>query len=128
MKRLFRLGFAAHLGLVVLISAGAYLGMLPTHLPAVPHLDLLGHAILIGGLGFFLDGALERRPLAGGRGSLGGAIVLVVAGVEEWAQRFSPRRESSFLDYAADVVGVVFFVWLSRRVSERWALRASARA
>jgi len=54
-KTFFRAGFMAHLTLVVLISVGAYTGMLPTHLPAVPHLDKLGHAILIGGLAFLID-------------------------------------------------------------------------
>jgi hypothetical protein len=118
MTRFFRAGFAAHLTLVVLISIGAYAGALPTSIAAVPHLDLLGHAILIGGLAFFLDGALEHRGLLRDRAfpRLGPVLVLVAAGIEEYAQRFSPRRDSSWSDYAADVVGVCFFAWLSLRV------------
>jgi hypothetical protein len=116
---LFRIGFAAQLFLVVAISICAYAGVLPTAIAAVPHLDLLGHAILIGGLAFFLDGALEHRPLVRGRAfpRLGPVVVLVVAGVEEYLQRLSPRRDSSWSDYLADVAGVCFFAWLSRRVA-----------
>jgi hypothetical protein len=118
MKRLFRAGFAAHLALVVAISIGAYTGVLPTAIAAVPQLDKLGHAILIGGLAFFLDGALGHRALLRERAfpRLAPVLVLMVAGIEEYAQRFSSRRSSSWGDYAADVVGVCFFTWLSLRV------------
>jgi polysaccharide biosynthesis protein VpsQ len=127
MTRLFRAGFAAHLALVVLVSVGAYTGNLPTSIPAVPHLDKLGHAILIGGLAFFLDGALEHRPLLRDRAfpRLGPVLVLVAAGIEEYAQRLSPRRSSDWADFAADVVGVCFFAWLSLRVARRHEVAAS---
>jgi hypothetical protein len=139
-KRLFRLGFVVHLSLVVLISVGAYAGVLPTSVPDVPHLDWLGHAILIGGLAFFLDGALDHRSLMGAPPApqtppapppspwplrkgiafprLGPAIVIAAAGIEEYLQRLSPRRSSDLGDFLADVVGVCFFSWLSRRVVE----------
>jgi len=120
-KTFFRAGFMAHLTLVVLISVGAYTGMLPTHLPAVPHLDKLGHAILIGGLAFFLDGALDHRRLfpAHDFPRLAPVVILVVAGVEEYLQRLSPRRSSDLADFAADVVGVCLLTWLSLRVDAR---------
>jgi hypothetical protein len=121
LAKLFRMGFAAQLGLDVLIALGAYLGYLPTSLPSIPHADLLGHAVLIGPLAFFLDGALGLRPLIRGTRfpRLAPVLILAVAGIEEYAQRFSPRRSSSFSDYAADIVGVCFFSWLARRVAER---------
>jgi VanZ family protein len=119
--RLFRVGLIAQLTLVILIATGAYLGRIPTSLPNLPHFDLLGHAVLIGLLAFFLDGALAFRPLLRGLAfpRLGPVLVLAVAGVEEWAQRFSPRRTSSWSDYAADVAGVLFFSWLARRLAAR---------
>jgi hypothetical protein len=119
-RSFFRLGFVAHLSLVVLISIGAYTGLLPTSLPDLPHFDKLGHAILIGGLAFFLDGALGHRPLRAGISfpRLGPTIVVVAAGIEEYLQRLSPRRSSDLGDFMADVVGVCFFSWLSRRVVE----------
>ena len=118
MTRLWRIGFSIQLGLVLAISAGAYLGVLPTSLPAVPHADLVAHAVLIGLLGFFLDGALAYRPLlrAAGFLRLGSALVLCAAGLEEIAQRLSARRSSSITDFAADVAGVLLLSWASRRV------------
>jgi len=120
-KTFFRAGFAAQLTLVVLVSIGAYAGVLPTALPDVPHLDKLGHALLIGGIAFFLDGAIDHRPLFRGHAfpRLAPVVVLIVAGVEEYLQRLSPRRSSDWADYLADVVGVCFFTWLSLRVDAR---------
>ena len=123
MKRFFRAGLAAHLTLVIAISIGAYTGLLPTVIQRVPHLDKLGHAVLIGGIAFFLDGVLEHRR-AWRSPSLAALAVLVVAGVEEYAQRLSPRRSSDLMDFAADVVGVCFFVWLSRRLDQAGAAGA----
>jgi VanZ family protein len=126
MNTFFRAGLVLHLGLVVVISVSAYAGVIPTSFAAVPHLDLLGHAILIGGIAFFLDGALGHRGIT--RESalpLAPVIVLAVAGVEEYLQRLSPRRSSSWSDFAADVVGVCFFTWLARRVSERRSAAAA---
>jgi hypothetical protein len=126
-KTFFRAGFAAQLTLVVLVSIGAYTGMLPTSLPAVPHLDKLGHAVLIGPIAFFLDGALDHRPLFRDHAfpRLAPVAVLIVAGVEEYLQRLSPRRSSDWADFLADVVGVCFFTWLSLRVdAKRVALAA----
>jgi len=124
MKLFFRAGLAAHLTLVIAISIGAYTGLLPTMIRSVPHLDKLGHAILIGGIAFYLDGVLDHRRLWLSP-SLAAVAVLAVAGVEEYAQRFSPRRSSDLMDFAADVVGVCFFVWLSRRLDPARVTRAA---
>jgi polysaccharide biosynthesis protein VpsQ len=118
-KTFFRLGFLAHLTFVVLVSIGAYTGLLPTSLPDFPGADKVGHALFIGLLAFFLDGALDHRPLHPKLSfpRLGPALVVTAAGIEEYLQRLSPRRTSDIWDFAADVVGVCFFAWLSRRVS-----------
>ena len=117
MKTWFQAAFLVHVALVVAISVAAYTGHLPT-LPDVRHIDKLGHAILIGGLAFSLDGALEHRTLfrAHAFPRLAPLLVLVVAGVEEYLQRLSPRRSSDILDFAADVAGACFFTWLSLRL------------
>ena len=77
---------------------------LPTSLPAVPHLDKLGHAVLIGPIAFFLDGALNHRTLLRGHAfpRLAPVAVLIVAGVEEYLQRLSPRRTSDWADFLAE--------------------------
>ncbi|HVY46102.1 MAG TPA: VanZ family protein [Minicystis sp.] len=116
-RRAARFAFAAWLALVVAVSIGAYAGALPTSLPAVPGADKVGHFFLIGGLVFFLDAALARRDVGrrGVRVPLAAVLVLVPAAIEEYLQRLSPRRSSSFGDYAADVAGVAALTWLSRR-------------
>jgi hypothetical protein len=48
-------------------------------------------------------------------------LVLLVAGVEEWAQRFSTRRTSCCSDFAADVAGVCFFCWAGSRLRQNMA-------
>jgi hypothetical protein len=85
----------------------------------VPHLDKVVHFGLGGALAFFLDGVLRRRMLRVGpiAAPLAALLVLLPAGIEEFLQRYSINRTSSWADFAADVAGVSFFVWLSRRVS-----------
>jgi VanZ family protein len=116
---MFRWALALQLLVDVLISVGAYLGALPTRLPQIPHIDLPIHALLIGLLGAFLDGSLGFRRLTPRLAfpRLGALLVLTAAGIEEYLQRFSPRRSSTYSDFIADVVGVLFFSWLAKRVS-----------
>jgi phosphate/sulfate permease len=112
----FRVAACAHLTLVAAIAAGAYAGTLPTSLPQIPRADLAGHAVLMGVLAMLLDGAMRYRSVSVARVPVPLAAILVtsVAGVEEWAQRFSSRRTSCWSDFAADVVGVAVCCWLGR--------------
>lgn len=116
---MFRWALALQLALDVLIGTGAYLGILPNTLPSLPHIDLLFHAILIGLAGGLLDGALGFRRLVQSLSfpRLGPLLVILAAGIEEYAQRFSPRRTSTWSDFAADGVGVFFFSWLAWKVA-----------
>jgi len=102
--------------IAAILSAISYAEGLP--FDQVPHLDKAVHVGMAGALGFFLDGVLRRRMLRIGPAALPLAAVLVLApaGIEEFLQRYSVNRTSSFADFAADVVGVTVFVWLSRRV------------
>ena len=102
-----------------MIGLGAYTGKLPTSLPQIPHIDLLFHAILIGLLGGLFDGSLGFRRVVPSLAfpRLGAVLILVVAGIEEYCQRFSPRRSSTYSDFFADVVGVLFFSWLARKIA-----------
>jgi len=129
--RSWRIAFGVQLAVVLAIGAGAYLGRLPTFYARVPHADLAIHALLFGLLAGLLDGALGHRPLLRGRLPwlrLAPALVLSAAAVEEAAQSLSPRRSASLTDFAADVVGVVVFVWLAGRATAWRERRAAARA
>ena len=111
------LGLAATAFIAACLSLISYAEGLPLDQP--PHLDKAVHFGLGGALAFFLDGVLRRRMLRIGPIALplAAVLTLVPAGVEEFLQRYSLNRTSSFADFAADVAGVAFFVWLSRRVS-----------
>jgi hypothetical protein len=113
----FRVAAAVHFAAIVAIAVGAYTGALPTSLPSFPHADLVGHALLFGVLALLVDGALGwRAPRRARWLHVGPALVLLAAGVEEWAQRFSARRTSCWSDFAADVAGVCFFCWVGARL------------
>lgn len=119
---LFRLGFAAHLALVTAIGAAAYLQALPSVQVLHPEADKVMHAVLIGLLGFFLDGALGFRPLLPKRlrwPRLGPVIVLGLAGIEELGQMLSPVRTASLADFAADLLGVLLLSALALRLARR---------
>ncbi len=116
----WKYGFFIHLSLVLLIAASAYFGILPTTYDVIPYSDLIGHAVLIGLLAFFLDGWLRFRPLIPGKVPflrLAPMIILSIAAFEELAQSLSPRRTASLKDFAADVIGVCLCSWIARRIS-----------
>ena len=69
---------------------------------------------------------LFRRGLAFPR--LAPFAVLLVAGIEEYLQRLSPRRSSSWSDFVADAIGVCFFAWLSLRVDTAYRMSAARAA
>jgi hypothetical protein len=99
------LGVVIHGVLIVAISAGAYLGILPTT-SDVPHSDLLAHLVLFGVLAFLVQGVLSGGSRL--RGHIAPALVLVPAALDEAAQALSPRRTADLTDFAG--------WWLSRLV------------
>jgi hypothetical protein len=116
-RRWFLVGFVLHTSLVVTIASLAYSGKVPLMGWAVAPWDLLGHALLIGMLGMLLDGALGFRPLwpsAPRWLGLGPVIIVSIAGFEETMQMFASNRSSTISDFAADVVGIVFFSTIAR--------------
>jgi polysaccharide biosynthesis protein VpsQ len=117
------LGVVIHGVLLVTISAGAYLGILPTT-SDVPHSDLVAHLVLFGILAFLLQGVLSGGSRL--RDSIAPALVLVPAAVDEAAQALSPRRTADLTDFAADVVGVLLGWWLARLVYRTISAPAAA--
>ncbi len=110
-------GFLVTVCIAGALTLAAYAEKLP---PILAHEDVDKgvHFFVAGLLAFFLDGALARRNvrIAGAGVSLAALVVLVPTAIEELLQRYSPVRESSVWDFAADITGVVLFTWLSRRV------------
>lgn len=111
------LGLGASALLAGVLSLGAYAEGLSDSLERVPQADKAIHFAICGALAFFLDGVLRRRALRIGPLALPAAAVLILvpAGIEEFLQRYAVYRTSSLGDFVADVLGVGFFVWLSRR-------------
>lgn len=101
------------------LSLAAYGNELPAWVTTTTGVDKLLHVAVGGMLAFFLDGALARRSVALGRVRLplAAVVILVPTAVEEFLQRYSTTRSSDPLDFAADVVGVALFTWLSRRAA-----------
>lgn len=116
----FRVLLCAQLALVAAISAGAYLGLLPTALRSVPHADLVVHGLAFGVLAVLVDGSLRHRPIHDvvPFPRLGPLLVLAGAGLEELAQGLSPRRSSCISDFVADAAGVLVLSWIAGRI---WA-------
>lgn len=118
----WKIGFMFHACSVMLIVVFAYFGILPTTYSVIPYADVIGHAVLIGLLAFFLDGMLRFRPLFSETCQalrVAPLFILLIAGLEEIAQRFSPRRTSSIIDFAADVAGVLLASWLAHQLEQQ---------
>lgn len=129
--RRYRIGLLCHTALIVSIAAGAYAGVLPTKIALLPFYDLVMHFVLVGMFGFFLDGALAHRSLVALPfvPRLGPSVALVIAAAEEYAQRLSPRRSSSWSDFFANAAGILVCAWLAKRITTaRIAREAGARA
>lgn len=114
------LGLGASGLLAAALTLLVYLEGLPAVFARVPQLDKALHFAMAGVLTFFLDGALRRRMFriagVGVAVPLAAVLFLVPAGMEEFLQRYSVNRSSSFGDFGADLAGVAFFIWLSRRI------------
>ncbi len=113
-------GFFVIVGIAFYMTVIAYLEGLPAIFHTIAHFDKFVHFTFGGLLAFFLDGALRRRSLfVLGRIAvpLAAAGVLVPAGIEEYLQRYATFRTPSLWDFAADVLGVIVFIPLSRRAA-----------
>jgi membrane-associated phospholipid phosphatase len=107
------------IALALVISQIAYLDLLPGALLRYPLTDKVFHFLLIGSIAFWLNLWLAGRRVPLGRWLVPLAVLipLVVALAEEIAQKLSPVRSSDPLDFLSDVVGLLFFWWLSQKLS-----------
>jgi len=107
-------------GLVVLASQIAYLGLLPGWLRAVPGYDKVLHFLLFGLVVFWLHAWLAgwRRAWVAGL-PVAVLLPLALATADEFAQRGSPVRTFDLWDLAADLAGMVAFFALALVFAKR---------
>jgi hypothetical protein len=116
------------IGFVLVMTQMAYLDILPNSLLAWPYADKVIHALFFGAVVFWLTMWWPERQVQIGRWALPLAIVLPIslALLEEIIQVYSPLRTGSLMDLSADLVGMVAFWWLSRRLMKETTATESA--
>ncbi|MEZ4731285.1 MAG: VanZ family protein [Caldilineaceae bacterium] len=101
----------------------AYLDRLPGYLLAWPLADKVLHAVLFGAVVFWLNLWLADRwvDYRGWSAPLAIVIPFSLAFLEEGAQAFSPLRTADITDLASDLLGMLCFWWLSKRLLAKQA-------
>jgi len=105
------------IAMVVTISHMAYLDLLPPYLLRWPLSDKVIHFLLFGAVVFWLNLWFKGRSIPMGRAAIPLAILLplTIASLDEIAQSFSPLRTADLVDLTSDLLGMLFFWWLSTR-------------
>jgi hypothetical protein len=108
---------------VVLVTAMAYLDILPQHLLRWPLADKVLHAVLFGAVVFWLNLWLYGKQLTAGplRAPVALILPLSIALTEEVVQAWSPLRTFDLLDLASDLIGMIVCYWASVVVLHRAA-------
>jgi undecaprenyl-diphosphatase len=110
----------SQVGVVLLASLGAYLGLLRFDLLALPGADKLLHLLLFGGVAFLAMGWWAGRS----QGAVL-AVLSLLATAEEALQALSPVRSFDLADLAFTLAGVVLLGWLGAIVRRRSTLEAN---
>ncbi|WP_226669191.1 VanZ family protein [Microbulbifer aggregans] len=81
----------------------------------IPYGDKFGHLGLFGILTLLANFASKFKVFKLGKINVfwGTSAVFVFVTVEELSQHFMPTRTLDIYDYTADMVGILFFTWLS---------------
>lgn len=111
--RFWKIAFACYLLMIGMISAGAYLRLLPPIIHVIPYFDKLAHFLLLGGASYLSHRALSGRRITRYTLPLGPWAVGLVSVCDEFIQGLVPWREFSFLDMACNVLGVLVLGWLA---------------
>jgi len=123
MRSYWRTGFVVSALICVVSSCLAYGGWMRVAVLGVPHLDFVGHLVMMGVLACFADGLLRHRTFARAL-PLGPALVLAAATIDEVLQRFSANRTSSWSDFVADAIGVTLGALAAARLARAIDARA----
>jgi len=114
-QKLLLAGYLAVLGLIIWCADHAETRFVFDWLRALPGGDKLGHFLILGGLAFTLNHALNGRSfrMLGHPVLLGSALALAFAATEECTQLWIPGRTFDLADLAADALGI----WLLGRLA-----------
>lgn len=105
------------ISVVFIVTQMAYLNILPYHLLTWPLADKALHFLLFGLVALWLNlwfkgGTVQLRDWAIPLAIL---LPLSVALLEEGVQHFSPFRTLSLSDLLSDLLGLIFFWWISQQ-------------
>ena len=118
-KNLLILLAVLFLGFVAFIIFSADNGSMPkfiANLYNFPNGDKVGHFVLFGLLSFVINlSVFEARPLADKKrlAIITSLILALFVGLEEYSQRFFPKRTADIFDFLASCAGIAFFAWLA---------------
>jgi undecaprenyl-diphosphatase len=110
--------FWLQLGVNLLATHVAYIGMLPWQLLRTPFVDKALHALLVGSAGFWLTLLLHSRGITQSIAQvpLGIALALAIALIEESLQSLSPLRTFDAFDMLGNTAGLIIAWVLARYV------------
>lgn len=113
--------FAAMLVLILLITLGADLRLIPTRIQGIPLFDKFMHFTLYGILAFLLHLALKGRRLTLGplHPPLAAILIALLCALDELQQSFIPYRAFDAQDYAADILGILVFTFFAAQLLKR---------
>jgi len=106
------------IAIVIVVTQMAYLDLNPTALLRWPFADKVLHALLFGAVAFWLNLWLndQRVVYRGWSAPLAIVIPFSLALLEEGMQAFSPLRTADVTDLLSDLIGMIAFWWVSRRL------------
>ncbi len=112
--------FALFIILIIILADTGNLGIL-NQIGRIPYGDKAGHFVLYGILALLIDLTLFRSlPPERSQGSsrawvavIGGSILALLIGLEEFSQQYFSTRTSSLADLGASYLGLIFFSWLA---------------
>lgn len=81
--------------------------------------DKIGHLVLYGLLGMFLNIALRNRMIHNTKLPLGSVIVLIFAIAEEFTQLAFETRTFDYIDMLCDVIGLGIISIIAQRQSKQ---------
>jgi VanZ family protein len=113
-KKYWKIAFIIYMIIIAFISLSAYLKIIPSEIRRIPHYDILMHFFLLGMASFFSCKAFNDVRIKKTFIPPGPFIVAIIAITDELIQIYFPARSFSFLDFFANLTGIIVFCLLAR--------------